>query len=256
MSNRALAKALRLLGCFDTKQPEWSVVALSRRTGLNKSHVVKILREFVEAKFLEQDPESRRYRIGPSALSLGTGYLFASQLVRRSGEALRRLAHETGYTTTLSALDRSGVLFVQALDGRIGARPTFPIGSHVPLHATSAGKICAALLPKATLDRFITHTRLEPITPATICDPNAFERQLADIRRVGFACTFGESTSGIGGIATPILGEGDSLVGAIGVLFRLPGGGAAGRNPLVRTMLDTSRKVSIEMGASCYPYYA
>lgn len=256
MSNYALAKALRILGCFDTKQPEWSVVALSRRTGLNKSHVVKILREFVRAKFLEQDPVSRRYRIGPSALGLGNGYLFGSQLVRRSSEPLRRLTHETGFTTTLSALDQSGVLFVMLLDGQIGARPSLPVGSHVPLHATSAGKICAALLPRPTIDRFIAETRLKPITPATICDPHEFQRQLDDIRQVGFACTFGESTLGVGGIATAIMGEGDSLVGAISVLFKLHGSGTEDRSSLIRAMLDTSRKVSFDLGASHYSYYA
>lgn len=254
LGNEALTKALRILGCFDWNQPEWSVAELSRRTGLNKSHIVKILHEFVRTEYLEQDLETRRYRVGPNAHSLGSGYLCGSKLARRSSERLRRLTHETGHTTTLSAVDGSGVLFLLALDGRTGARPTLPVGSHVPLHATSAGKVCAALLPVVTISRFIANTRLKPITPSTICDPRAFWQQLEDIRRSGFACTFGESTFGVGGIATPILGDGQDVLGAISVLFNLRNETSAARACLTRAMLETGRHVSFEMGATSYPF--
>jgi DNA-binding IclR family transcriptional regulator len=254
LGNEALTKALRVLGCFDWKQPEWSVAELSRRTGLNKSHVVKILREFVCTQYLEQDSKTRRYRVGPNSLSLGTAYLCGSNLLQCSSERLRRIAQDTGQTTTLSVVDRSGVLFLLRVDGRAGAHPTLSVGSHVPLHATSAGKICAALLPIATVSRLIASTRLEPITPSTIRDPHVFWEQLDGIRRSGFACTFGESTFGVGGIATPILGEGQNLLGALSVLFNLQDETASQRRGLVSTMLAAGRQVSFEMGASSYPF--
>lgn len=254
MGNEALTKALRVLGCFDWKQPEWSVAELSQRTGLNKSHVVKILREFVRTQYLEQDSKTRRYRVGPNSLSLGSAYLRGSNLLQCSSERLRRIAQDTGQTTTLSVVDRSGVLFLSRVDGRAGAHPTLSVGSHVPLHATSAGKVCAALLPIATVSRFLASTRLEPITPSTIRDPHIFWQQLSEIRRSGFACTFGESTFGVGGIATPILGEGQDLVGALSVLFNLHDETARQRRGLVSTMLAAGRQVSFEMGAASYPF--
>ena len=68
MSNYALGKALRVLSQFGALHPERSVTELSRVTGLSKSNVSKILREFRTHGFLEHDQQTRRYRVGPQAL--------------------------------------------------------------------------------------------------------------------------------------------------------------------------------------------
>jgi DNA-binding MarR family transcriptional regulator len=59
MSNFALAKALLLFSQFNTQHPERSVTDLSRATGMSKSNVSKILREFRAQGFLVQDQASR-----------------------------------------------------------------------------------------------------------------------------------------------------------------------------------------------------
>jgi DNA-binding IclR family transcriptional regulator len=55
MSNFALAKALLVLNQFGTLHPEWSVSDLSQTTGLSKSNVSRILKEFRAQGFLIQD---------------------------------------------------------------------------------------------------------------------------------------------------------------------------------------------------------
>jgi DNA-binding IclR family transcriptional regulator len=195
MSNLALAKALLLFGQFSSQHSERSVTDLSRATGLSKSNVSKILREFRAQGFLVQDQASRRYRVGPQALAVGAGYFAGSDLVRCADRVMQTLAKRTDATATLNVVYDSRMLFVNAKNG--SKRPAFswPVGSYIPLHATAAGKIAAAFAAPAQAKPMLADADLRSFTPSTICEAETLMQQLVEIRRVGIACTFGESTA-------------------------------------------------------------
>ena len=255
MSNLALAKALLLFGQFSSQHPERSVTELSRATGLSKSNVSKILQEFRAKGFLVQDSASRRYRVGPQALAVGAGYFAGSDLVRCAERVMQNLAKRTDATATLNVVCGSGMLFVNAKNG--SQRPVFswPVGSFIPLHATAAGKIAAAFAEPH--DAVIADTELRSFTPSTICEAETLRQQLSEIRRVGIACTLGESTYGIAGVAAPILDGEDKVVGAISVLLPLEHARENGQGAGVAdAVCAAARDVSREIGASHYPFYA
>ena len=58
-------KALTLLACFTTDQPSQKLTDLARQSGMNKAGVFRYLSGLVRAGLLEQDAETRRYRLGP-----------------------------------------------------------------------------------------------------------------------------------------------------------------------------------------------
>lgn len=254
MANKALANALKVLTCFDARRPEWRVTDLSRETGLNKSHVVKILDEFIEARVLAQDPVSRRYRVGPRALSIGAGYLTSFPLGRPALPVMRRLAGRTGFTITLNALDGEAVLFCQSVEGPDAVAGNWPVGGHIPWHATAAGKIHAAFLPPAVLQAANEQRALPAITPTTICDPGEFRRQLTTIRCSGIAATTGESTPGLGAFAMPVFGRSERFLGALSLLFPIDTVPADRRRALITELADASARLSDRMGAEHYPF--
>jgi DNA-binding IclR family transcriptional regulator len=256
MSNFALAKALLVLNQFGTLHPEWSVSDLSQTTGLSKSNVSRILKEFRAQGFLIQDQVSRRYRVGPQALAVGAGYFAGSSLVRSAERFIQRLAARTDATATLNVLCDSRMLFVSAKDG--GKQPAFswPVGSFIPLHATAAGKIAAAFAGPRNGRPIIADAKLRSFTPSTICEVETLMEQLAEIRRVGIACTFGESTYGVAGVAAPILDYEEKVVGAISVLLPLGHARESGHSAIVADAVrEAARDVSREIGATRYPFH-
>jgi DNA-binding IclR family transcriptional regulator len=257
MSNFALAKALLLFSQFNTQHPERSVTDLSRATGMSKSNVSKILREFRAQGFLVQDQASRRYRVGPQALAVGAGYFAGSELVRCADRVMQNLAKRTDATATLNVVCDSRMLFVNAKNG--SKRPAFswPVGSYIPLHATAAGKIAAAFAAPHDAGPTIVDSELRSFTPSTICEVGTLMQQLSEIRRVGIACTFGESTYGIAAVAAPILDCEEKVVGAISVLLPLEHARETGHSAIViGAVRDAARDVSREIGAARYPFYA
>lgn len=254
MGNRALANALGVLLCFDARRPEWRVTDLARETGLDKSHVVKILNEFVEARLILQDAVTRRYRVGPRALAVGAGYATAFPLARQAGAAMRSLSGRTGYTVTLNALDGDDVLHFMSVEGAQAMPGNWPVGTHIPWHATAAGKVHAAFLPAPNFERLFERPELPSFTPATIRDPRRFRGQIEEIRRRGYAVTLGESTPGLGAMAMPVFGPTDRFLGAVSLLFPIGRVAHMERPPLVAALCETATGLSRKSGAERYPY--
>jgi DNA-binding IclR family transcriptional regulator len=255
MPIKALDSALTVLRCFDVLCPEWGVTELSIHTGLDKSHVSKILREFAHSKFLIRDPDTRRYRVGPTAMTVGAGYLAGSILVRNGTQHLRQLALRTGLTATLNVVDGDAILYLIAFEGVRAVKGNWPVGAQLPYHATAAGKIFSAFSPTPSVRKLLKRRRLPMITSASIRDPRQFAKEVAEIKRSGYAQTYGESTPGIGAVAVPVLGSDLRLVAAISVLFPL-GLDIGSREPgLLKSLHRTAAQFSKQMGAERYSIY-
>ncbi len=70
---KSLQKALEILHCFVEKQP-LGVTEISEKLGLYKSNVHNILMTFKGMGYLEQDPDSGKFRLGIEVFSLSRAY--------------------------------------------------------------------------------------------------------------------------------------------------------------------------------------
>jgi DNA-binding IclR family transcriptional regulator len=88
------------------------------------------------------------------------------------------------------------------------------IGTRWPMHATSTGKAYMAF-DEGCLDRL--GEKLEPLTQKTITRREAFQTQMLDIRRRGFASTVDELEDGFAAVATVIRGALGDVQGALSI---------------------------------------
>ena len=63
-------KALNLLGFFSLSRPEWGLSDLARNAALDKATALRLLRSMQRHELIEQDPETRRFRLGKAFLTL------------------------------------------------------------------------------------------------------------------------------------------------------------------------------------------
>ena len=99
------------------------------------------------------------------------------------------------------------------------------VGSEVPLHASSAGKLVLAELDGAELAAWLDANPLASFTERTMTDPETLRAELARVRRQGWAELVDELEDGLTSISVPVLSPRGSLVGIVGVsgpTFRLP----------------------------------
>ena len=173
-----ITKALDLLGLFARERAEIGLGEFVRLTGRDKATVHRHLVELAENGFLEQDPDSRAYRLGPAVLRLAAlrETLFPTRklmqpIVQGLADAVGELAH--------ASLLQGKVMspLVHADPGVHGVQVYFDIAEMLPLHATSSG-ISALTFCSDEFRAQILEDPLSKHTDQTVSDP-ARLRELA-----------------------------------------------------------------------------
>jgi len=247
---QSVERAAAILGLLAGPQRRLGVAELARELALPKGTIHGILRTLQLHGFVEQDPDSNKYRLGCALVPMGVGYLAANRLRAAALDPTHALAVRTGESVRVAILRRRHALIIHHLTRAGDARRTLETGRPVPLHATALGK--ALLTHQPSLPAELTVSPLVEFTPATVTDPARLRRQIATASRRGWASEQGEFSVGAAGIAAPVAGRHGSDVAAIGLdgpLERLSHAGAP-RTDLVDALLAAARATAQALAAA------
>ncbi|NKY96858.1 IclR family transcriptional regulator [Nocardiopsis alborubida] len=258
---QSIERAAAILRILATGARGLSLAEISRSLELPKGTVLGILRTLQHVGFVEQDPESGRYRLGGGMLSLGTRYLDGNELRTRALNWADSLASRSGESVRIGTLHKHQVLVVHHVFRPDASQQTLDVGTLLPLHATAIGKVLMAFDPLAAPeeDPAVVETGGAPVltsfTRHTVTSPAALERQLDQVRDDGWAWEAEELVDGEVSIAAPIRDRRGTTVGAIGVrgaVERLRGEGGRPDMEQVSYVRDAARAISRELGVTPY----
>jgi DNA-binding IclR family transcriptional regulator len=243
---QAVTRAIALLKSFSAGQPEHSLAELAQTTGLNKTTAYRILAA-LEHERLIMRTRSGGYRLGPELIALGGMALRSHDLRATARPVLEALAEDTGETTTLEVLSNHHVLVLDEVSSRYLVGMSQDIGSRLPLHATSTGKLLLAYAAPNLVET-VLRGPLPPLAPCTFTDPQRLAAELDQIRGQGYAVAQEELEIGFVAIAAPIRSHDQSVVAAISVggpSLRLQGARIAEVGAKVQT---AARAISQQIG--------
>ena len=190
------------------------------RTALPKASAHRILKSLLQLGYLRFDAEAARYYGDLKLCSLGSAVTSHFDLKEYIRPLLLKLQAETRHTCNVGVLSGDAGVYLDKLESleAFGIKLYSAIGKRFPLHCTAMGKILLAGMQPAER-RKIFARKLESFTLRTLTDPPALERELAKVRRCGYALDREEITRGIMCVAAPIQdGEGET-VAAISTAF-------------------------------------
>jgi DNA-binding IclR family transcriptional regulator len=216
---QSVQKALRVLQAFSPAAPELGAQEIAARVGFPMSVTFKLARTLAAEGFLQQDPLSRRYRIGPGILAVTGAYLSSSPLHREGNEALRAVARTTGHTATLGIRDGHEVLFIAVAEGTHVVRASAGIGDRRPAYATATGKVLLSDLDDDEIRRLYEGRPMVPYTPRTVANVDALLRDVRRVRRRGLAYNLHERTADASAVAAPIRDFTGRVIAGMAVIF-------------------------------------
>ena len=179
-------KVLAVLRQFAREAPDLGVTDLSGLTGMDKTSIFRALKALEHYRFVEQDPATRKYRLGYAVVELAGKKLKQMPLASIAQPHLAKLSRETGETVQMSVLDEFRVLYISVIESPQPIRVALGVGSHGPLHRTAAGKILLANAPLSDRERILSQP-LKRFSPRTIVDPLKLRKELSDIRDRGWS---------------------------------------------------------------------
>lgn len=219
--------------------------------GLAKGTAHGILRTLQHVDFVEQDASTGKYQLGAALLHLGTSYLDINELRSRSINWADALAARSGEAVRLGTPFEGQVLVIHHVFRPDDTLQTLDVGSLLPLHASSLGKVLLAY-GTASLES-ASEAGLEAYTRHTLVAPEKITRVLAGVREVGWASEIQEMSMGEAGIASPIRGHGGLVVGAVGLsgpVERICDSHGRPRPNLITLLREAARAISRDLGAA------
>jgi DNA-binding IclR family transcriptional regulator len=246
---QSIERAAAILRVLSGRSRLIGVVDLADELGLPKGTVHGILRTLQHVGFVEQDPESGKYRLGAGLLHMGSSYLDGNELRTRALNWSDSLAARTQEEVRIGTLHEGRVLIVHHVFRPDDSLQTLDVGALLPAHATALGKVL--LGSHAHVADELISDGLPGYTDSTICQPKALKRELELVRARGWASDIGELERLRGSIAAPITDRSGRTVGAMAILGapqRLFTADAP-RPELLTFVLEHALAVSKELGA-------
>jgi DNA-binding IclR family transcriptional regulator len=244
---QAALRAIRLLKAFTPLSPERGLKELAGTVGLNKTTAYRLLTALESEGMVQRAGDGEAYRLGPELVALATRVFGLGELRLAASPELSALARATREAATLEALAGDSVLILdEAIGGHmLGAAPE--TGTRWPAHATSTGKVLLAALPDVDRDALLPG-ELPALTPKTITDRQALLRELARVRRRGYAVATEELEPGFVAVGAPVRSADGRVVAALGI-----GGPKTRLTPhrvaeLARRLLPAAARVSARLG--------
>jgi len=218
-------KAMDIMDCLGEASAPLSASEVGRRLGISRSTAYRLLTTLSAGGYVTQDADNPDgYRLGFKLLELANNLLETIELRQLALPYLKELRDLANETVHLVVMDRGQVTYVDKVECQQAVRMHSTIGRRGYAHSTAIGKAMMAFLPGETVAEIVEQHGLPPFTPNTITDPEALERELAQIRQQGYALDDVENEEGIRCVGAPIFDFQGKPVAAIslsGPAFRM-----------------------------------
>lgn len=213
---QSVDRTFDLLEALASRRSATGISELAGVVGLHVSTVHRLLATLVARGYVRQDPESSRYHLGSRIFALSSAADIHLDLRLVARPYLERLMRQSGETANLVTADDNEVIYLDQVASMHLVKMFTAPGMRVPFYCTGTGKVILAFKP----DEFAEPILRGPFprhTANTLTSREALERELAQIRRLGYSVDDEEMEEGVRCLAVPIFDRRRQVIGAISV---------------------------------------
>lgn len=208
---RAVERALDILMCF-TKDSDLGLTEIAGEIGLHKSTVHRLLTTLEEKGFVIRNSATEKYRLGLKIWELSAHLSQNDDPAILLLPQMEQLRDRLGETVSLYLRDGTERLRIQAVQSNQAIRRVAQVGARLPLYVGASSKVLVAYAEEAIVRAVLD----SPDWPAAV-DRAAYEAQLEEIRRVGYATSYEEREPGAAAVAAPIFDRSGRIAAALSV---------------------------------------
>lgn len=201
-SVQSVERALDVLEALARSDGAVGLTGLIEATDLPLATVHRLVTTLAGRGYIRQDPDSRRYLLGPSVLKLREPYTRLFGMWARPH--LAELADVSQESANLAVLDGNHVVYIAQVAGPRKLRTFTQVGNRVMPHSSAVGKVLLAFSPRDEAERIIKRNGLPRRTASTITDQDRFFAELDAVARRGYAVDSGEEEDEVRCLAVPV----------------------------------------------------
>lgn len=244
---QSISKMMGILECFSTVNRHLSLAQVAAMAGLPRPTAHRMLSAMREIGFIEQDARTSSYGLGIRLFELGNIALTNMDILREAKPFLDRLSELAGESSHLGVFNGFEVIVVEReVPSERQSRGIRP-GESSPAHCTGVGKAMLAFQRPEVIEQVIA-AGLKVYTTTTISTAEALRKELATIRKRGYAIDNSEHQVWVRCVAGPIRNSSGHVFAAVSVT------GAADRmtdskiTSLAPLVVQTADSISRQIG--------
>jgi IclR family pca regulon transcriptional regulator len=245
---QGLERGFAVIRTFSSESPNLTISQVAERSGLTRAVARRYLLTLQTLGYVTQ--QGHRFSLTPRLLDLGYTYLSTLDVASVAPPFMERVTEALHESCSVCVLDGDEIVYVARRAAKRIMSINLAVGSRLPAHATSMGKVMLAHLPPAELDAYFKAANLTRLTETTIVKPAELRRALAEVRDQGWAIADEETERGVRSVSAPIVDRSGEVHAALNVA------GHAARVSLhqlkktyLPVVLEAARGISQALGA-------
>jgi IclR family transcriptional regulator, pca regulon regulatory protein len=245
---KGVQRGFAVIKAFSADSHALTIAEVAARTGLTRAVARRYLLTLDELGCVVQN--GSHFKLTPRLLDLGFTYLSTLDVANFAQPFMEKVVEKLHESCSVSVLDGADCVYVARVPAKRIMSINLVVGSRLPVHATSMGKVLLASLSVSDLNAYFASATLNRLTRRTICDETTLRRAVKEVRERGWAFADQESEDGVRTVAAPIVDRSQQVVAAINV-----SGHAARvsmkelRRHYLPVVLDAARQISRALGA-------
>jgi len=200
---KSLEKGLRVIELL-TEYEDLSVTQLAKlmKTDTSASH--RFLATLRELDYVEKNRDGR-YQLTFKLLEQGMKVADRFEIRRIAKPFMEILSKRYRQNINLAYFDGDRLYHIDQIASRDIFKLDPGIGTEIPLHATSLGKVILSTMSQPKRDTFLDGLVLESFGPNTIIQLEPLKAEIHDVKKNGYAIDDEELALGLRCIAAPII---------------------------------------------------
>jgi IclR family transcriptional regulator, KDG regulon repressor len=220
--NTAIDKSLNILMAFIPENQEMGTLEISKKLGLNNATASRILLTLAKRRFLQQDPKTKTFKLGQSAMLIGRAVIDSlnSQFVQIVKPHMDRLRSSVNTSIVLEQMVKDKSIVMSVSEGQQRIRLAGNVGESIPIHAAAGAKAVLAFSDAEIAEKIISHIDVyDRFTPNTITSKDRLIKNLRVAKRNGYSLDNEETDIGIKAVGVPIFDYRHVPVAGLAVVF-------------------------------------
>lgn len=201
---QSVGRALRILGLFDAEHKRLTYSEICQLSKIPPGSVFRFLSTMKDFGFLDFEPVSKRYSLGPRMIFLGSLAMESIDLVEIARPYMEELKEKTNETVSLFVRRGFKKVCVFKVESEHSIRYSSRLGEIMYLHGGASGKVLMSGMTKQELDDYEEKEGFNKLTPSTLSSRDEIEEAFESTREEGYAISFGERSANSAGIGVPI----------------------------------------------------
>jgi IclR family acetate operon transcriptional repressor len=201
---QSVDRALQIIETLAEDDEGYRLSDLAVRTGLSTSTAHRLLTTLEKRRFVQFDQSSSKWHVGAQSFAVGATFTRRRNFVAQALPYLRKLRDRTRETANLAVVDDEAIMVLTRVESREIMRSLTKVGGRVAMVASGVGKAVLATYSDAEVCAIIRRHGMPRLTEKSIVRPGDLFKELAAIRRQGYAVDDEEACMGLRCVAAVV----------------------------------------------------